>query len=109
MGYAYIQRSVPGQHCGLGCLAYYPFYGVGGVAYVNGTVYLDDDFVDEEAQQEKIRLALTYAIYILGGTATGLLVVIAGQMVVGFVRRRRGGVPAGALREPLLNDAVIEA
>ena len=106
-GYAYIQRGIPNNACGLGCVNFYPFYGVGGVAYVNGTEFADDDFVDYQAQDERLRLVFTYAMYVLGGMAIGFVLMAMGQLgsyiVTKISRRRR----AGTLQEPLLTSEML--
>jgi len=111
-----------GNKCGLGCINFYPFYGVGGVAYVNGTEFADDDFIDYEAREETLRMVFTYGVYVVMGMAVGVVVMAMGQFgsyVVERVRRSGGSGSgtttscgtsssssrrAGTLQEPLLSS-----
>jgi hypothetical protein len=49
-GYGRVLRSAGASQCGFNCLNFYDFFGVGAVAYVNGTVisnpYDEDDSGD---------------------------------------------------------------
>lgn len=84
----YLQRNSPQYPCGLSCIAFYDFYGLGGVAYVNGTTYSDDDYEDPEKEFHKQEILLC-AIYILGGILAGLIVSIVYAYVKKVCRRRQ--------------------
>lgn len=83
-----------GKDCGVGCLEYYNFLPTGGVAFVNGTAFSDDDFpkgdMDEDAQRELFFMDIL----------VGMAVVLAVLMVMSVPKLRRQQVQSGA--EPLL-------
>jgi hypothetical protein len=62
-GYGRIQRGSGGGsdggpllECGLGCISYYTFLPVGGVAFVNGTAIYDDDYPHGDMDSAEIKV-----------------------------------------------------
>lgn len=85
-GYGYIQRG-QGQ-CGVNSIEMYSYYGVGGIAYVNGTGFTNDDALNIEEKIPWLQKILAWPHLTL--LLSILVAVMSIPLIVAFINWARG-------------------